>query len=168
MRRSFKYRLYPTGNQVERLRHTLDICRELYNAALAERRIAWKRFGRSLTDHGQRAQLPPLKELRPDVAEVYSQVLQDVLCRLDKTFQALILNLAKSILDAGWGQFLEYAHRQSGGGWSAGHSCEPQTDKPTVCWLRGISLKRDSRSAGIFVLFVACRCIVITTPLWRF
>lgn len=30
---------------------------------------------------------------------------------------------------------------------------------------RRTKLKKDSRSVGIFVLFVACLCIVITTPL---
>jgi hypothetical protein len=33
-------------------------------------------------------QLPQIKEIRPDVAAVFSQVLQDVLRRLDKTYQA--------------------------------------------------------------------------------
>jgi putative transposase len=32
--------------------------------------------------------LPEIKEIRPDVAGIYSQVTQDVLNRLDKTFQA--------------------------------------------------------------------------------
>ena len=33
-RKTFKYRLYPTRQQRERLQKTLDVCRELYNAAL--------------------------------------------------------------------------------------------------------------------------------------
>lgn len=90
MRRSFKYRLYPTKGQAERLQRTLDLCRELYNAALEERRKAWRQCRLSLNYHDQRGQLPDVKRDRPDVAEAHSQVLQDVLCRLEKTFQAFL------------------------------------------------------------------------------
>jgi putative transposase len=88
MRKSFKYRLYPTRKQAERLQHTLDLCRELYNAALEERRVAWRDHGIRVNYFSQSAQLPELKEARPDLVEVYSQVLQDVLRRVEKTFQA--------------------------------------------------------------------------------
>lgn len=88
MRKSFKYRLYPTGKQAERLQHTLDLCRELYNAALEERCTAWGHHGVGINYLHQAMQLPALKQDRPDLAEVHSQVLQDVLRRLEKTFQA--------------------------------------------------------------------------------
>lgn len=88
MRRAYKYRLYPTRKQDARLQQTLNVCRELYNAALEERRKAWRLNGIHISYREQALQLPPLKELRPDVAESHSQVLQDVLRRLEKTFQA--------------------------------------------------------------------------------
>jgi putative transposase len=37
-RKSVKYRLYPNRGQRERWQATLEVCRELYNAALQERR----------------------------------------------------------------------------------------------------------------------------------
>lgn len=88
MRKSFKYRLYPTRKQAECLQRTLDLCRELYNAALEERRTAWRERGIAISYTAQAAQLPDIKRDRPDLAEVYSQVLQDVLRRLENTFQA--------------------------------------------------------------------------------
>ncbi len=39
--KSFKFRLYPTRKQTETLQWTLDRTRELYNAALQERRDAY-------------------------------------------------------------------------------------------------------------------------------
>ena len=42
IRRTFKYRLYPNRRQREALRATLEVCRQLYNDALQERREAWK------------------------------------------------------------------------------------------------------------------------------
>ena len=63
-------------------------CRELYNAGLQERRDAWQKRGISITAAGQRAQLPAVKNVRPEYRDVHSQVLQDVLTRLDRAFQA--------------------------------------------------------------------------------
>lgn len=42
----------------------------------------------SVSYHAQRAQLPEIKAAREDVANVHSQVAQDVLRRLEQTFQA--------------------------------------------------------------------------------
>ena len=66
----------------------LRLCCELYNAALQERRDAWRMARVSIGFRQQSAQLPPIKGERPDVAGVYSQVLQDVLHRVDKAFSA--------------------------------------------------------------------------------
>lgn len=88
MRKSFKYRLYPTKVQQDILSCTLDRCRELYNAALQERRDAWKQCRVSVSFKQQSSELPGVKEECPEYNEVYSQVLQDVIHRVDKTFKA--------------------------------------------------------------------------------
>jgi putative transposase len=44
--------------------------------------------GVSVTFANQSAQLPDIKEARPEYRDIYSQVLQDVLTRLDRTIQA--------------------------------------------------------------------------------
>jgi putative transposase len=63
-------------------------CRELYNAALQERRDAWRMCGVSVRLGHQSTQLPAIKAVRPEYREVHSQVLQDVLTRLDRAFAA--------------------------------------------------------------------------------
>jgi putative transposase len=85
---SYKYRLYPTRAQAAQLVTTLDRCRELYNAALQERRDAYQMARKSLTFAHQSAELPAVKEARPEYRAVYSQTLQDVLHRLDRAFGA--------------------------------------------------------------------------------
>jgi putative transposase len=67
------------------------VCRELYNAALEERREAWSLHRKSIHYLEQANQLPDIKAVRDDVRAVHSQVLQDVLRRIDKTFQAFFL-----------------------------------------------------------------------------
>src|SRR5437660_8602067 len=88
MMKAFKYRLYPTRKQRETLQFTLDRNRELYNAALEERKEAYRMSKMSITINDQSAQLPEIKEIRPEYKEIYSQVLQDVLKRVDKAFNA--------------------------------------------------------------------------------
>lgn len=88
MKKAFRYRIFPTKHQEAILRTQLSLCCELYNAGLEERREAYRIGGKSITFTTQSAQLPDIKELRPEYEGIYSQVLQDVLHRLDKAFQA--------------------------------------------------------------------------------
>ena len=87
-RRTFKYRLYPNRRQREKLQATLDVCRELYNAALQERREAWSSQRKGIYYAEQAKQLPGIKAVREDVRAFHSQVLQDALRRIDKAFRA--------------------------------------------------------------------------------
>jgi putative transposase len=93
VRMTFKYKLKPTPQQEQALAFVLRRCCELYNAALQERRDAWHKCGVSITVAGQSAQLPAVKEVRPDYQSIHSQVLQDVLTRLDRAFQAFFLRV---------------------------------------------------------------------------
>lgn len=88
MQVAFKYRIYPSHAQVTRLNQTLALCCELYNAALQERRDAWRISRTSINYHAQATQLPEIKNIRPELGCVYSQVLQATLKRLEKAFDA--------------------------------------------------------------------------------
>jgi putative transposase len=88
VRKTFKYKLQPTSAQEQALAFVLRRCCELYNAALEERREAWRRRDVSITLADQSAQLPAIKGVRPEYGDIHSQVLQDVLTRLDRAFQA--------------------------------------------------------------------------------
>jgi len=88
MLKAYKYRLYPTCKQASTLQWTLDRCRELYNAALQERRDAYRMVGKSITYYNQANQLPEIKEIREEYKDIHSQVLQDVLRKADKAFKA--------------------------------------------------------------------------------
>jgi putative transposase len=86
--RTYKYRLYPTTEQKFRLENTLETCRSLYNAALAERRYAYRQQRKNIGRLQQLNELPGMKESVPEFQQVHSQVLQDVLIRVDKAFDA--------------------------------------------------------------------------------
>src|SRR5260370_40901317 len=85
-RKTLKFRLYPNRQQQERLTATLDACRELYNAGLQERIEACKNRT-PVRVFDQINQLPDIKQMRPDVAGLFSQAVEDTLRRHDKTLQ---------------------------------------------------------------------------------
>jgi putative transposase len=87
-RKSFKYKLKPTPDQERVFEHTLMRCRHVYNAALGERREAWRMRGVTITYYQQQAELPDIKAAMPEYAEVHSQVLQDVVLRVERAYQA--------------------------------------------------------------------------------
>ncbi len=86
--KAYKFRLYPTRKQIGTLEWTLRRCKELYNAALEERREAYRMNGVSVSYNMQANQLPALKALREEYQAIHSQVQQDVLKRLDKAMHA--------------------------------------------------------------------------------
>lgn len=88
MLKAFKYRLYPTRKQAGVLTTHLEECRMLYNHFLADRIQAYQDRGESLTCYDQCKRLPFLKEDRPCLTQVHSQVLQNVAIRVDLAFKA--------------------------------------------------------------------------------
>jgi putative transposase len=84
--KAYKYRLYPNKKQAEKLQWTLDRARELYNAALQERRDAYRMCHVSISYTQQAAQLPEIKEIRPEYQAIHSQIVQDVLRRVKKAY----------------------------------------------------------------------------------
>jgi putative transposase len=68
--KAFKYQLMPTPEQERGLEIVLWRCRELYNAGLQERRDAWGKCHVSMNFTRQSAQLPAIKEVRPEYRDI--------------------------------------------------------------------------------------------------
>lgn len=66
----------------------LGECRWLYNALLEQRKSAWQERQESIGLYAQHATLPAIKQARPSLKAVHSQVLQNVALRLDRALQA--------------------------------------------------------------------------------
>ena len=82
------YRIYPTKKQETRLNATLFECRWLYNSLLEKRKTAYELTGKGLSCYGQQSTYPLLKQERPSLNTVHSQVLQNVAVRIDLAFKA--------------------------------------------------------------------------------
>lgn len=83
----FKYRLYPTKKQVRKLEWTLDKCRILYNSCLLDRKNRYEQTGKGLSRIDQQRILVSDKKNIEFLNEIHSQVLQNVLFRVERAFQ---------------------------------------------------------------------------------
>ena len=87
-RKTYKEKLRPTPAQERALQAVLWRCRTLYNVALEQRITAWTRCHVSISRYQQEAELKEIRAAFPEYAAIHSHVLQDVLARLDTTYQA--------------------------------------------------------------------------------
>lgn len=97
IRRTYRYRIYPTRDQERLLSDTLFLCSLVYNQCLQERTDAWRERGERLTAYDQINRLPEWNDAppwaervpgAPSLSIVYSQVRSEVPLRLDKAFEA--------------------------------------------------------------------------------
>jgi len=70
--KSYRYRIYPSNAQQTALERWLALCCELYNAALQERRDAYRIAHQCISYRDQQNQLPEIKTLRPELGMVHS------------------------------------------------------------------------------------------------
>ena len=96
MRKAFKYRLYPTRKQAAIMAEHLEECRMLYNHFVVDRQQAYKDREDLLSLYDQHKRLPFLKEDRPSLKQVHSQVLQNVAVRVDLAFKRSIAVVGKA------------------------------------------------------------------------
>src|SRR5713226_1651227 len=83
--KAYKYRISMHKATAKQLQWVLDRARELYNAALSERKDAYTYAGKSISVYEQKRDLVEIKEvIRSEYQEIASHVLQDVLFRLEK------------------------------------------------------------------------------------
>jgi len=87
--RSYKFLLRPTAKQVAALEACLEDTRQLYNAALEERREAWRMRKVSVSLYSQTAQLKDIRAADPERYKRWSfNCERAAVYRLDLAFQA--------------------------------------------------------------------------------
>ena len=170
--KSYKYKLRPSRRVVETFEQTLEVCRELYNAALQERRDAWRLEKKSISRYEQQRQVPMIKAEREDVANVYAQVLQDVIHRTDKTFKAFFRRVKRG-QKAGYPRFknsnryhsFTYPQAPIGDGFKKGGfrlegdklhlskigTCRVRLSRPVEGKIKTCTIKREAD--GWFIIF---------------
>ena len=105
---TYKFRIYPTTAQARTMGETLETCRSLYNSMLADR--IEKRTG----FYDQKKMLVELKQNDKHLKSVHSQVLQDVVPRLDKAYQRFFAGLSRYPKFRRSGRYNSFTYPQSG------------------------------------------------------
>ena len=111
LRKTYKYTLKPTPQQERQLERVLWRCRTLYNTALEQR----------ITRYTQEAELKDIRAAMSEYAAIHSHVLQDVLARLDKTYQAFFRRIREGQTPGfprfqGRGRFNSFTYKEFGNG----------------------------------------------------
>src|SRR5258706_6927754 len=145
LRKSYKYKLKPTPEQERALTEVLWRCRTLYNTALEQRINLYRQWGASISRYSQEAELKDLRAELPEYAAIHSHVLQDVLARLDKTYQAFFRRVANGE-NAGFprshgrDRYHSFTYKEYGNGarLDNGYLVLRKTGRGTVRWSRPI------------------------------
>ncbi|HXY66162.1 MAG TPA: transposase [Mycobacterium sp.] len=105
MRRAYVFRLRPTARQHVALAACVNAHRELYNAALQERRDGWSHASKTRISYWeQSAQLTEMRAVRPDQAVWSFSSQQATLRRLNKAFAGFFRRV-KAVQTAGYPRF---------------------------------------------------------------
>lgn len=172
MRRAYKFLLRPTSRQARLLAECLEDHRQLYNAALEERREAWRMRRVSASYHRQAGQLPAIRAADPGGQGRWSAgSQQQTLRRLDKAFTAFFRRVKAGekrpgyprFKGSGWFDAIEWPAQKNGARWDS-------VPHPTVTrvYLLGIGHVRvhqhravNGRVKTITVKREACRWYVV-------
>ena len=107
--RTYQFRLYTTKAGCERIDDVLGQCQRLYNAALEERKTAWKGHGIGVSFKDQSAQLTLIRKHDPDGYGGFNRRLAvGALDRLHNAFQAFFRRV-KAGETPGYPRFKAYA-----------------------------------------------------------
>src|SRR5688572_8115204 len=82
----FKYRLYPSRSQMQNLERVLEVCRNLYNMALAERKYAWEFEQRRVSTKELETLAKHYRAVFPYAQQMYSQTAQSIVKQVDDAF----------------------------------------------------------------------------------
>jgi putative transposase len=127
VRRAYKFLLRPTQRQDAALGACLEDTRQLYNAALEERREAWRMGQHKVTFYSQDAQL---KEIRADDPERHGRWAfsceRAALRRLDRAFQGFFDRVQAGLKPGyprfkghGWWDSIEWPATKGGARWDS-------------------------------------------------
>jgi putative transposase len=105
MKRAYKYRLHPNKTQEKILLTNLRLCCNLYNVSLQHRRDSYKSVQRSISYKEQANELPLIKADFPEYENIHSQILQDVLKRVEKSYKGFFSRIKSKSDKAGFPRF---------------------------------------------------------------
>lgn len=168
MRITFKYRLKLTNAQQRQLEQTLELCRWVYNETLATRKNAYEQNHTSVSYFETKRLLPAWKANKPDLSQVHSQVLQNVVMRVDLAFKAFFRRVKAGETPGyprfkGFGRYRSITYPQYGNGVALHNSrltlskigeVNVVLHRPMMGTIKTVTIQRDS--VGNWYVCFAC------------
>jgi putative transposase len=105
MKKTFKYRIYSNRTTIAKAENWLNLCRNLYNCALEQCIDAYRKQRVTISGYSQMNELPGIKQDNPEYKLIGSQVLQEVLERLDRAYKAFFRRVKQGGERAGFPRF---------------------------------------------------------------
>lgn len=99
--RSYKFELKPTRKQEVSLNKTMSTCRHLYNLGLEQRKKSYEKGGWSINYSDQQDQLPELRQKHVEYQDVYTDVLQNVLRRVETSYKNFFRRVKNNTSESG-------------------------------------------------------------------
>src|SRR5262252_4056294 len=176
VRKTFKYKLRPTPEQERELERVLGLCRWLYNTALEQRITAWQRCHVSVSRYQQEAELKDIRAAFPEYAAIHSHLLQDVLARLDRTYQAFFRRVklgekAGFPRFQGRGRYHSFTYQEYGNGTHLDNGClviakigrlAVRWSRPLVGTIKTVTVSREAD--GWYVSFSCAEVLAQPLP----
>ena len=91
--RRVTFRLYPKSNVENKLRCSRRMHKDLYNAAIANRKTQYERFGHTVSYYEQQNSLPAFKAVWTEYKQLGSHTLQATLKRVELAYQSFFKGL---------------------------------------------------------------------------
>ena len=119
MRKTYRYRIYPSKSQIIKLGDTLELCRWVYNETLALRKTSWEAKEESISLYATNKELTQWKKDKPELKHVHSQVLQNVQVRVDLAYKAFFRRIKSGDMPGyprfkGKGRYNSFTYPQTG------------------------------------------------------
>jgi len=105
MRKTYLYKAKINKQTEANCNQWLEVCRNLYNQSLDQRIKVYKEKGETISAYTQMAQLPDLRKSSIEFKAVGSQVLQDVIQRLDKAYKSFFQRVKQNNGKVGFPRF---------------------------------------------------------------
>ena len=97
MRKTFKYRLYPSKAMETKLRQSLELCRYVYNQSLELKKSTYEQEHKTLSLFELNKKLTSWIRNKPELKQVHSQVLQNCQTRVDLAYKAFFRRVKQGL-----------------------------------------------------------------------
>ena len=105
LRRTFRYRLYPSKSQQQNINNQLELSRQLYNELLSVKKETYKQSKQSLSKYDLDKCIFYFNDCNPDFNLVYGQVKQNISDRVDKAFKNMYARIKRNEKKVGYPRF---------------------------------------------------------------